>query len=138
MSVPAIRALIAEARWRGTWGTIRALKLNKFGTQKYFGRSPAAVRVRPHAKRYVFDWETRAFVRPWPVPLQPHASSNLVRCEIYCVGLQTMNDCDHSSPVAEDDLGNKFFENKTETYGRDRWVEYSDEKNFDSSNISPR
>lgn len=75
MSV-AFRALMNEVRWRGTWGTIRAIKMNKMGTMQYF--------------------------------------------------------------VAEDEQGNKYFENPHETYGRDRWVEYSDFKNFDSSNVSPQ
>jgi NADH:ubiquinone oxidoreductase subunit len=71
-----VRALMAEAHWRGVWGTVRAIKMNKFGTKQFL--------------------------------------------------------------VAEDEQGNKFFENKHESFGRDRWVEYSDAKNFDSSNISPR
>lgn len=33
----SIRALVAEARWRGVWGTVRALKMNKMGTMRYFG-----------------------------------------------------------------------------------------------------
>jgi NADH ubiquinone oxidoreductase subunit NDUFA12 len=72
----SVRAMLAEAKWRGLWGTVRAVKMNKFGTQQFF--------------------------------------------------------------VAEDEQGNKFFENKGDSFGRDRWVEYSDSKNFDSSNISPR
>jgi hypothetical protein len=56
----SVRAMLAEAKWRGLWGTVRAVKMNK------------------------------------------------------------------------------FFENKGDSFGRDRWVEYSDSKNFDSSNISPR
>jgi NADH:ubiquinone oxidoreductase subunit len=76
-SLPAtMRALMSEVRARGTWGTIRALKMNKFGSLHYL--------------------------------------------------------------VGEDEQGNRFFENQHETFGRDRWVEYSDIKNFDSSNISPR
>lgn len=76
-SLPAtFRALMNEARARGTWGTIRAVKMNKFGSLRFL--------------------------------------------------------------VGEDEQGNRFFENPGETYGRDRWVEYSDVKNFDASNISPR
>jgi NADH:ubiquinone oxidoreductase subunit len=76
-SFPATaRALFAEARARGTWGTIRAMKMNKFGSLRYL--------------------------------------------------------------VGEDEQCNRFYENRHETFGRDRWVEYSDVKNFDSSNISPR
>eukprot|EP00171_Calliarthron_tuberculosum_P011405 IDg11405t1 len=32
----AIKALVTEARWRGVWGTVRALKMNKFGTMHCF------------------------------------------------------------------------------------------------------
>lgn len=76
-SLPAtMRALLSEARARGTWGTIRAIKMDKFGSLRYL--------------------------------------------------------------VGEDEQGNRFFENPHETFGRDRWVEYSDVKNFDSANIAPR
>lgn len=30
---------MTEARWRGVWGTVRALKMNKFGTMHRFGTS---------------------------------------------------------------------------------------------------
>lgn len=39
--------------------------------------------------------------------------------------------------VGEDAFKNRFFENKSETYGRDRWVEYVDELNPDSVKITP-
>lgn len=34
-----MRALANEAKWRGFWGTIRAIKLNKMGTMHCFGMS---------------------------------------------------------------------------------------------------
>lgn len=71
----AARALLSEAKARGTWGTIRAIKMNKFGTLQYL--------------------------------------------------------------VGEDAQGNRFFDNPGDTFGRDRWVEYKDVKNFDSCSISP-
>jgi len=33
-----IRALVTEAKWRGIWGTVRAVKMNKFGTMENFGK----------------------------------------------------------------------------------------------------
>lgn len=73
--VSAVRALAGEARWRGLWGTVVALKLNKFGSMKNF--------------------------------------------------------------VHEDEFGNRYFENRHTTYGRDRWIEYSERKNPDSSRVPP-
>ncbi|PXF43217.1 NADH dehydrogenase [ubiquinone] 1 alpha subcomplex subunit 12 [Gracilariopsis chorda] len=69
------KALMAELRWRGLWGTVRAIKMNKMGTMQCF--------------------------------------------------------------VGEDKFKNRFFENKNETYGRDRWVEYVDDRNPDSLKITP-
>ncbi|CAN8061342.1 unnamed protein product [Agarophyton chilense] len=69
-----IKSFVTEARWRGLWGTIRAIKLNKMGT-------------------------------------------------MHCY-------------VGEDKFNNRFFENRKETYGRDRWVEYVDDRNPDSSKIT--
>lgn len=34
-------------------------------------------------------------------------------------------------------MKNRFFEDGTETYGRDRWVEYVDDRNPDSLKITP-
>lgn len=39
--------------------------------------------------------------------------------------------------VGEDHFRNRFFEDVTESYGRDRWVEYGDHWNFDSLKITP-
>lgn len=33
-----LKALATEARWRGLWGTVRALKMNKMGTMHCFGK----------------------------------------------------------------------------------------------------
>lgn len=75
-SVPrTLRSLISEARARGSWGTLRAIKMNKFGTLQFL--------------------------------------------------------------IGEDPQGNRYFANTGDTFGRDRWVEYADVKNFDSSNVSP-
>ncbi|CDF39984.1 NADH:ubiquinone oxidoreductase [Chondrus crispus] len=71
----AIRSLVAEARWRGLWGTVRAIKMNKMGTMSCY--------------------------------------------------------------VGEDTFQNRYFEDRTETYGRDRWVEYVDERNPDSLKVEP-
>ena len=70
-----MRALVTEAKWRGIWGTVRALKMNKFGT-------------------------------------------------MHCY-------------VDSDSFGNRYFENKEETYGRHRWVEYAETRNYDSLKIPP-
>lgn len=40
--------------------------------------------------------------------------------------------------MGEDELKNRYFEDKTEWYGRDRWVEYIDDRNPDSSKITPQ
>lgn len=39
--------------------------------------------------------------------------------------------------VGEDKFRNRYFEDKTESYGRDRWVEYIDEVNPDSLKVEP-
>lgn len=70
-----LRGIVAEARWRGLWGTVRAMKMNKLGTMHCF--------------------------------------------------------------IGSDLHGNRFFEDPTETYGRDRWVEYVDDRNPDSVKITP-
>lgn len=70
-----LQALTKEARWRGFWGTIRALKMHKMGKMDCF--------------------------------------------------------------VGEDTLKNRFFEDKTLTYGRHRWVEYVDGSTPDSLKITP-
>mmetsp|Transcript_2305 Transcript_2305/g.4045 ORF Transcript_2305/g.4045 Transcript_2305/m.4045 type:complete len:167 (+) Transcript_2305:90-590(+) len=72
-----IDTLVDEAKWRGLWGTVRALKLNKFGSKPYL--------------------------------------------------------------VGEDELGNRYFENKHLTHGRHRWVEYFEQRHisFDPVKIPP-
>lgn len=70
-----IRALVTEARWRGLWGTMRAIRMNKMGTMHCF--------------------------------------------------------------IGEDEFRNRYFENKSEWYGRDRWVEYADERDPDSLKVTP-
>lgn len=39
--------------------------------------------------------------------------------------------------VGEDKFKNRYFEDRAETYGRDRWVEYVDDRNPDSLKITP-
>lgn len=39
--------------------------------------------------------------------------------------------------VGEDKFRNRYFEDKTEWYGRDRWVEYVDDRNPDSLKVEP-
>lgn len=39
--------------------------------------------------------------------------------------------------VGEDEFNNRYFEKKTESYGRHRWVEYVDERNPDSLKVTP-
>lgn len=39
--------------------------------------------------------------------------------------------------MGEDELKNRYFEDRSETYGRDRWVEYVDERNPDSLKVTP-
>lgn len=39
--------------------------------------------------------------------------------------------------VGEDQFRNRFFEDVSESYGRDRWVEYGDHWQFDSLKITP-
>lgn len=31
-----LRTLVAEARWRGLWGTVRAIKMHRLGSKPYF------------------------------------------------------------------------------------------------------
>lgn len=50
-------------------------------------------------------------------------------CFLTCSGLHCA--------VAKDYFGNRFFENKSETYGRHRWVEYSEDRGYDSLRIPP-
>lgn len=69
------RSLSKEARWRGFWGTIQALKFNHFGTMQHF--------------------------------------------------------------IYQDEFANRYFYDPHNTYGRDRWVEYANPKNPDSSFIPP-
>lgn len=71
----AVKSLVAEVRWRGLWGTVRAMKMNKLGTMQNF--------------------------------------------------------------IGEDEFNNRYFEKKTESYGRHRWVEYVDERNPDSLKVTP-
>lgn len=71
----ALRNLAAEARWRGLWGTVRAIKMHRLGSRKHF--------------------------------------------------------------VAEDEAGNRFFNDPSLPAGRDRWVEYAEAKNFDAVKIAP-
>lgn len=42
-----------------------------------------------------------------------------------------------TTAVGEDSFKNRYFEDKSEYYGRDRWVEYVDERNPDSLKITP-
>lgn len=43
----------------------------------------------------------------------------------------------YTRAVGQDKFKNRFFEDKMETYGRDRWVEYVDDRNPDSLKITP-
>ena len=54
----AIRSLVAEARWRGLWGTVRAIKLNKMGTMSCYGTSSLPATPARH---------------PCPSPISPAA-----------------------------------------------------------------
>lgn len=42
-----------------------------------------------------------------------------------------------SRTVGEDKFQNRYFQDETEWYGRDRWVEYVDDRNPDSLKIEP-
>eukprot|EP01111_Echinosteliopsis_oligospora_P017253 TRINITY_DN740_c0_g1_i1.p1 TRINITY_DN740_c0_g1~~TRINITY_DN740_c0_g1_i1.p1 ORF type:complete len:181 (+),score=43.70 TRINITY_DN740_c0_g1_i1:62-544(+) len=39
--------------------------------------------------------------------------------------------------VGVDKFGNKYYEDKEESYLRDRWVEYADKKNYEASHVPP-
>eukprot|EP00179_Madagascaria_erythrocladioides_P021305 CAMPEP_0198334982 /NCGR_PEP_ID=MMETSP1450-20131203/19993_1 /TAXON_ID=753684 ORGANISM="Madagascaria erythrocladiodes, Strain CCMP3234" /NCGR_SAMPLE_ID=MMETSP1450 /ASSEMBLY_ACC=CAM_ASM_001115 /LENGTH=160 /DNA_ID=CAMNT_0044039605 /DNA_START=87 /DNA_END=569 /DNA_ORIENTATION=- len=73
-----LRTMLSEARQRGFWGTVQAVKLGRFA----------------------------------------NAGNRL---------------------VGEDNLGNKYYENRKDTYCRDRWVEYKDPRLLrqDPVNVPP-
>lgn len=68
--------------------------------------------------------------------LRNNTSSEL-NCFLISFSIASMDEMKAGSLVGVDKYGNRYFEDPTQFYGRNRWVEYVDHKNleYDASQI---